>query len=71
MKAAQPVFSLAVSCAMLAAGLAAAAPPARSPVNDPGTVHEAVDVNVVNVEVYVSRAVTVSATAPAATEARN
>ncbi|HSS75919.1 MAG TPA: VWA domain-containing protein [Thermoanaerobaculia bacterium] len=56
MKAAQPVFSLAVSCFLLASGLAAAAPPARSAVNDPGTIHEAVDVNVVNVEVYVTDA---------------
>ena len=60
MRAAHSVFSLAVSCAMLAPGLGAAAPPAKSqvnsPVNNPGTLRDSVDVNVVNVEVYVTDA---------------
>jgi VWFA-related protein len=55
-KAAHSVFYLAVSCAMLAPRLAVAAPPANSQVINPGTLHETVDVNLVNVEVYVTDA---------------
>jgi VWFA-related protein len=53
-KAVRSVFSLALSCVMLASGVAAAAPAAKSLANNPGTLGAAVDVNVVNVEVYVT-----------------
>jgi VWFA-related protein len=39
---------------MLTSGPATAAPPARSAINAPGTLGAAVDVNVINVEVYVT-----------------
>jgi VWFA-related protein len=54
-KTARSVFSLAFS-ALLASSLAVAAPPASSVVNTPATLGAAVDVNVVNVEVYVTDA---------------
>ncbi|HSS52817.1 MAG TPA: VWA domain-containing protein, partial [Thermoanaerobaculia bacterium] len=60
MKTARSLFSLLFCCAMLAPGIAAAAPPVKapvnSPINNPGALGPAVDVNVVNVEVYVTDA---------------
>ena len=55
MKAAQLVFSL-VLISVLAARAEAAGRPAGSPFNSPGTLGTAVDVNLVNVEVYVTDA---------------
>src|SRR4051812_34966382 len=60
MKAVRSVFTLILSYAVLAVGTAAAAPlansPINSPVNNPGTLAATVEVNVINVEVYVTDA---------------